>query len=119
LLALINWKRAGLWGEVHRSSISDASSMRTPGASIRRNLILEHTLAGLKAARARDRKGRRKPSLFPKDIKTVRALLKTREMTVGETAERLNVARSTIIDRITRERSRTIRRRRGGSLANA
>lgn len=65
-------------------------------AEFERNLIRERTLAGLKAARARGRKGGRRPKLTPKDIKTVRALLKTRELTVGEIAERFAVARSTI-----------------------
>jgi len=69
-------------------------------AEFERNLIRERTMAGLKAARARGRKGGRKPSLTSKDIKTVRALLKTREMTVGEIAERFNVARSTIYNYI-------------------
>ena len=53
-------------------------------AEFERNLIRERTMAGLKAARALVRKGGRKPSLSPKDIKTVRALLKTKELTVGE-----------------------------------
>lgn len=65
-------------------------------AEFERNLIRERTLAGLTAARARGRKGGRRSSLTPKDIKTVRALLRTGELTVGEIAERFNVARSTI-----------------------
>lgn len=65
-------------------------------AEFERNLIRERTMAGLKAARARGRKGGRRPSLTVKDIKTVRALLKTRELTVVEIAERFGVARSTI-----------------------
>ncbi|WP_439613286.1 recombinase family protein [Reyranella sp.] len=65
-------------------------------AEFERNLIRERTLAGLKAARARGRKGGRRPKLDLKDIKTVRALLRTRELTVGEIAERFAVARSTI-----------------------
>lgn len=69
-------------------------------AEFERNLIRERTLAGLKAARARGRKGGRKPSLSPKDINAVRALLKTREMTVGEIAKRFNVARSTIYNHL-------------------
>lgn len=65
-------------------------------AEFERNLIRERTLAGLTAARARGRKGGRRPKLSPKDIKTVRALLRTKELTVGEIAERFAVARSTI-----------------------
>lgn len=65
-------------------------------AEFERNLIRERTRAGLSAARARGRKGGRRPKLNAKDIKTVRALLRTRELTVNEIAERFNVARSTI-----------------------
>src|SRR5271165_56230 len=42
-----------------------------------RNLIRERTLAGLKAARARGRQGGRPRKLRPKELKTIRALLKT------------------------------------------
>jgi DNA invertase Pin-like site-specific DNA recombinase len=69
-------------------------------AEFERNLIRERTIAGLRAARARGRKGGRKPSLTAKDIKTVCALLKTKDLTVGEIAERFNVARSTIYNHI-------------------
>ena len=69
-------------------------------AEFERNLIRERTRAGLSAARARGRKGGRRPKLSPKDIKTVRALLRTRELTVGEIAERFAVARSTIYNHL-------------------
>ena len=41
-------------------------------AEFERNLIRERTLAGLRAARARGRKGGRPAKLGPKDLKTVR-----------------------------------------------
>ncbi|WP_413895458.1 recombinase family protein [Rhodoferax sp.] len=69
-------------------------------AEFERNLIRERTMAGLTAARARGRKGGRRPSLSPKDIRAVRAFLKTGELTVGEIAQRFNVARSTIYNHL-------------------
>ena len=53
-------------------------------------------MAGLTAARARGRKGGRPPKLTPKEIKTIRALLKSADIPVGEIAARFHVARSTL-----------------------
>src|SRR5271166_4461064 len=61
-----------------------------------RNLIRERTLAGLKAARARGRQGGRPRKLQPKELKTIRALLKTTEVSVQEIAARFGVSRSTL-----------------------
>ena len=61
-----------------------------------RNLIRERTMAGLKAARARGRKGGRPRKLKAKEIKTIRALLKTAEISVQEVAARFGVSRSTL-----------------------
>jgi DNA invertase Pin-like site-specific DNA recombinase len=61
-----------------------------------RNLIHERTMAGLKAARARGRKGGRPRKLQAKEIKTIRALLKTAEISVQEVAVRFGVSRSTL-----------------------
>src|SRR5438132_5888220 len=55
-------------------------------AEFERNLIRERTLAGLKAARARGRQGGRPRKLQPKEQKTIRALLKTTEVSVQEIA---------------------------------
>jgi DNA invertase Pin-like site-specific DNA recombinase len=65
-------------------------------AEFERNLIRERTLAGLKAARARGRKGGRPRKLSAKDLKTIRALLKTAEVSVQELAARFGVSRSTL-----------------------
>jgi DNA invertase Pin-like site-specific DNA recombinase len=65
-------------------------------AEFERNLIRERTLAGLKAARARGRKGGRPRKLQPKELKTIRALLKTNEISVQEIAVRFGVSRSTL-----------------------
>jgi DNA invertase Pin-like site-specific DNA recombinase len=65
-------------------------------AEFERNLIRERTLAGLKAARARWRQGGRPRKLQPKEQKTIRALLKTTEVSVQEIATRFGVSRSTL-----------------------
>ena len=69
-------------------------------AEFERSLIRERTMAGLTAARARGRKGGRQRKLNARDLKTVRALLKTKELTVGEIATRFGVSRSTIYNAI-------------------
>lgn len=53
-------------------------------------------MAGLKAARARGRTGGRPAKLAPKEVKTIRALLKTADMPVAEIAARFGIARSTL-----------------------
>ena len=65
-------------------------------AEFERNLIRERTVAGLTAARARGRKGGRPPKLSAKEIKTIRALLKTADISVAEIAARFGIARSTL-----------------------
>ena len=65
-------------------------------AEFERNLIRERTVAGLKAARARGRNGGRPAKLSAKEIKTIRALLKTADISVAEIAARFGVARSTL-----------------------
>jgi DNA invertase Pin-like site-specific DNA recombinase len=52
-------------------------------AEFERNLIRERTVAGLNSARARGRKGGRPAKLSPKEIKTIRALLKTADIPCG------------------------------------
>ena len=69
---------------------------RRDAASQGRILIRERTVAGLKAARARGRKGGRPPKLSAKEIKTIRTLLKTADIPVAEIAARFGVARSTL-----------------------
>jgi len=65
-------------------------------AEFERNLIRERTLAGLKAARARGRKGGRPRKLSQKDLKTVKAMLKSGDIPVSTVAEQFRVARSTL-----------------------
>ena len=65
-------------------------------AEFERNLIRERTVAGLKAARARGRTGGRPSKLSPKEIKTIRALLRSADIPVSEIAARFHIARSTL-----------------------
>jgi DNA invertase Pin-like site-specific DNA recombinase len=55
-------------------------------AEFERDLIRERTLAGLKASRARGRKGGRPRKLTAKDLKTGRALLKSGDVPVTTVA---------------------------------
>jgi DNA invertase Pin-like site-specific DNA recombinase len=64
-------------------------------AEFERNLIRERTVAGLKAARARGRKGGRPAKLSAKEIKTIRAL-NTADIPFCEIATRFGIARSTL-----------------------
>ncbi|QXL85804.1 recombinase family protein [Comamonas sp. NLF-1-9] len=65
-------------------------------AEFERNLIRERTMAGLKAARARGRKGGRKPVLDAQKIKEIKVLLSNPDMAVTEVAQRYGVSRTTI-----------------------
>lgn len=65
-------------------------------AEFERNLIRERTRAGLAAARARGRKGGRKPALTPQQIHEVRALLRDPSIPVSSIAKRYGVSRATI-----------------------
>lgn len=65
-------------------------------AEFERNLIRERTRAGLAAARARGRKGGRKPAIDAKQIREIRALLKDPQIRVSDVAERYGVSRTTI-----------------------
>ena len=91
---------------IHFESLAEKIETRSPAgkpvfhvfaalAEFERNLIRERTVAGLKAASARGRKGGRPARLSPKEIKTIRALLKTADISVAEIA-RFGVARSTL-----------------------
>ena len=65
-------------------------------AEFERDLIRERTAAGLAAARARGRKGGRKPSLTPKKIEVARRMYAEQDATVAEIASVLGVSRATI-----------------------
>jgi len=65
-------------------------------AEFERNLIRERTKAGLAAARARGRKGGRKPSLNTKQIREIKALLRDPEAQVSDVAKKYRVSRTTL-----------------------
>ena len=65
-------------------------------AEFERNLIRERTHAGLAAARARGRKGGRKPALDEKQIREVKALMRDPSVNITSVAERYNVSRTTL-----------------------
>jgi len=70
-------------------------------AEFERNLIRERTLAGLKAARARGRSGGRPKKLSPKELKTIRTLLRSNEVPVQDIAAQFKVNRSTLYRNMT------------------
>jgi len=65
-------------------------------AEFERNIIRERTRAGLDAARARGRKGGRKPALNERQVREIRALLADPEIQVSEVARRYGVSRTTL-----------------------
>lgn len=65
-------------------------------AEYERNQISERTIAGLKAARARGRKGGRKPALGDKEKREIKALLLTPGITVSDVAKRYGISRNTV-----------------------
>ena len=72
-------------------------------AEFEHNLIRERTLAGLAAARARGRKGGRKPALSSSDVKKAAAMLKDPLITKTEVAEHFGVSRLTLNKSLERE----------------
>lgn len=65
-------------------------------AEFERELIRERTMAGLKAARARGKKGGRKFSLSKAQIRLLQAAMGKKETVVGDLCKELGVTRPTI-----------------------
>jgi len=65
-------------------------------AEFEHSLIRERTIAGLQAARARGRKGGRKPSMSDSDIRKAAAMLLDSNITKKEVAEHFGVSRTTL-----------------------
>ena len=65
-------------------------------AEFERDLIRERTIAGLQAARARGRKGGRKPAMSASDVKKAAAMLSDPTMTKTEVAQHFRVSRTTL-----------------------
>src|SRR5690554_453070 len=76
------------------------ASMFATLAEYEHNLIRERTIAGLKAARARGRKGGRKPALGAKEKREIEALLLDPRISVKDVAERYGVSRNTIYQHV-------------------
>lgn len=65
-------------------------------AEFERELIRERTLAGLKAARARGRKGGRKFQLTKAQVRLAQAAMQNRDTSVSELCKELNITRPTL-----------------------
>lgn len=65
-------------------------------AEFERELIRERTIAGLKAARARGKKGGRKHILTKHQVKLAQASMKDRNTNVSELCKELNISRPTL-----------------------
>jgi DNA invertase Pin-like site-specific DNA recombinase len=65
-------------------------------AEFEHSLIRERTLAGLASARARGRKGGRKPSLSQTDVRKATAMLADPKITKTEVAKHFSVSRVTL-----------------------
>lgn len=76
-------------------------------AEFEHNLIRERTLAGLAAARARGRRGGRKPVLSRADVRKAAAMLSDPSITKTEVARHFGVSRVTLNAALERERIAT------------
>ena len=65
-------------------------------AEFERNLIQERTHAGLEAARARGRKGGRKPALTPKRKEALNQLYHAKKHTIAELCEMFTISKRTL-----------------------
>jgi DNA invertase Pin-like site-specific DNA recombinase len=65
-------------------------------AEFERDVIRERTMAGLEAARARGRKGGRKPVMDSKKINLASKLMRDRETPIAEVCEAVGVSRATL-----------------------
>jgi DNA invertase Pin-like site-specific DNA recombinase len=104
LIELVNGLRER---DIEFVSLRESLDTTTPGgklvfhvfasvAEFERDLIRERTMAGLEAARARGRKGGRKPVMDEKKLALASAMLKNREIPVKEVCEAVGVSRSTL-----------------------
>lgn len=65
-------------------------------AEFERELIRERTQAGLKAARARGKKGGRPPKMTPEQIDTAKRLMADPEISIDRICQTMKVSRSTL-----------------------
>ena len=78
-------------------------------AEFERALIRERTIAGLAAARARGRKGGRRPKLNTKDVREMRALYKEGSTPIADIAKRFGIGRSTVYRSLAKSTSQKAR----------
>ncbi|GGE80967.1 invertase [Streptosporangium jomthongense] len=71
-------------------------------AEFEHDLIRERTMAGLQAARARGRKGGRKPAMSDTDVRKAAAMLSDPNITKKEVAKHFSVSRTTLNASLTR-----------------
>jgi DNA invertase Pin-like site-specific DNA recombinase len=69
-------------------------------AEFERDVIRERTMAGLQAARARGRKGGRRPKLDKRKIELAKKMLEDPDTTVKEVAEAFGVSTDTVYRRV-------------------
>ena len=72
-------------------------------AEFEHTLILERTKAGLAAARARGRKGGRKPAMTVADVRKAAAMLSDPTMTKAEVAQHFKISRTTLNSSLKRD----------------
>ncbi len=65
-------------------------------AEFERSIIRERTRAGLDAAKARGKIGGRPPKLSEKDIEVAKTILKNRDITVKEVADKMGISFATL-----------------------
>ncbi|MCI1007576.1 recombinase family protein [Herbaspirillum sp. C7C8] len=74
-------------------------------AQFERSLILERTQAGMKAARARGRKGGRPPALDAEKARMAKAMMKNREFSVASLVRQFGVSRTTLYELANQDRN--------------
>jgi DNA invertase Pin-like site-specific DNA recombinase len=77
------------------------------------DLILERTMACLEAARARGRKGGRKPTMNARKIVLASKLMRVRETPISELSEAVGISRATLYRYLSPDGKRRDRRRDG------
>jgi DNA invertase Pin-like site-specific DNA recombinase len=80
-------------------------SMMALLSQFEKDLLIERTLAGLAAARARGRKGGRPPVMTPDKVKIARAMYEAGEHTVEAIAQTVGVSRKTVYRHLTESKS--------------